>query len=71
MRAPFNVERPVRRGAGDHSKDAFARVTGVQVVLIRQNGHVKKRTRQGLTASGERSLTADKVQGAIGVKVCP
>ena len=35
MRAPFDVERPVRRGAAGQSKDAFTRITGVQVVLIR------------------------------------
>ncbi len=38
MRAPFHVERPVRRGAARQSKDAFAAVTGVQVILIRHDG---------------------------------
>ena len=36
VRAPFDIERPVRRGAVGYTEDAFAGVTGVQVVLIRQ-----------------------------------
>src|SRR5207249_6650797 len=38
MRAPFNVEGPVRCGAADQRQDAYAGVPGVQIILIRDNG---------------------------------
>src|SRR5947208_9268540 len=75
---PLDVKGAVRRSASSGGENAApvcpggaAAQTdiGLQVVLIRQNGHVPKRIRQGETAMGERRLIADKVQRAIGADV--
>jgi len=65
MRAPFNVERPVRCGSARQSKDAFAGVTGVQVILIRYNGCSQIRIGQR-TGRAQIICVACKLQVPIG-----